>query len=508
MPLFPPPNAAIQQQLGINVTGHLQDGAFKSVYACVQSVGGASNAVVAIESTTQAAEPEVVRRLVSRPLHPNIVRGIAHLHAAGLRYTFSERLQVELFDNVVTGGPIAEGPARGIFAQCVAALRHMHRMGVAHRDIKLENMMFSAQQGAAAAVLKMIDFDLSEIVPTLAPPAPDVFGPRLSTTHAGSRSYMAPEVVAGMGPHDMFLADVWSLGVVLFTMVTGFFFVEVAAGHDPRFAVAQQAQQAGFSAIDAIYAMYNRPNPLSRPLVALLDGMLTINPAQRTTLDQIAAAPVGTCGPVHDVGPAPGPRDAHTTAPGLPNSCTPYCPRRSLPPLVCQRKHLRNRAGSWLATMRAQLTQHDDVVPVAPELWRLRARPRLRRFLRRVRLVLPVLLPWYQRAVERTLSPGAPGALAAQQHFEDLAPVYDSMSAPDSTSATFRGLSADPSDLSVPVEEPSGGESDALRAIVERVLESMGLESVEPPPLKRQNAEDVARMVARISGPLKRKALG
>ena len=148
MPLFPPPNAAIQQHLGINVTGHLQDGGFKSVYTCVQSVGG-GNAVVAIESTTQAAEPEAVRRLVSLPLHPNIVRGIAHHHAAGLRYTVSERLQVELFDNVVTGGPIAEGPARGIFAQCVAALRHMHRMGVAHRDIKLENMMFSAQQGAA-----------------------------------------------------------------------------------------------------------------------------------------------------------------------------------------------------------------------------------------------------------------------------------------------------------------------------------------------------------------------
>ena len=157
--------------------------------------------------------------------------------------------------------------------------------------------------------------------------------------------------------------------------------------------------------------------------------------------------------------------------------------------------------------MRAQLTQHDDVVPVAPELWRLRARPHMRRFRRWVAAIGPVLLS-YQRAVERTLRPGAPGALAAQQHFEELAPAYDSMSASDSTSATFRGLSADPSDLSVPVEEPSGGESDALRAIVERVLESMGLESVEPPLLKRQNAEDVARMVPRISGPLKRKALG
>ena len=154
-PHFPPPNAATQQQLGINVTAHLQDGGSKSVYACVL-VGGANNglgAVVAIEATIQAAEPEAVRRLVSRPLHPNVIRGITHVHAAGppgILYTVSEQLQVELFDNVINGGVILEGPARAQFAECVTALRHMHRMGVAHRDIKLENIMLSAQGGAAA----------------------------------------------------------------------------------------------------------------------------------------------------------------------------------------------------------------------------------------------------------------------------------------------------------------------------------------------------------------------
>ena len=61
-PHFPLPNAATQQQLGINVTTHLQDGGSKSVYVCVL-VGGANNglgAVVAIEVTIQAAEPEAV----------------------------------------------------------------------------------------------------------------------------------------------------------------------------------------------------------------------------------------------------------------------------------------------------------------------------------------------------------------------------------------------------------------------------------------------------------------
>ena len=153
VPHFLPPDAATQQALGINVGAHLQDGGSKSVYACVGGANNGVGVVVAIEATNQAAEPEAVRRLVSRPLHPNVMRGITHVHAAGppgISYTVSERLQVELFDNVINGGVILEGPARAHFAECLAALRHMHRVGVAHCDIKLENIMLSAQGGAAA----------------------------------------------------------------------------------------------------------------------------------------------------------------------------------------------------------------------------------------------------------------------------------------------------------------------------------------------------------------------
>jgi serine/threonine protein kinase len=81
------------------------------------------------------------------------MRGVAHLHVVGLpqtRYTVSERLQVELFDNVISqsyllqDGTLQEARVRAHFAECVAALRHMHRVGVAHRDITLETIMFSA----------------------------------------------------------------------------------------------------------------------------------------------------------------------------------------------------------------------------------------------------------------------------------------------------------------------------------------------------------------------------
>ena len=168
--------------------------------------------------------------------------------------------------------------------------------------------------------------------------------------------------------------------------------------------------------------------------------------------------------------------------------------------------------------MRGQLTLHDNVVPLAPELWRLRARQRWAG--RRFRVAIAAVLVLRKRyidalCVERSFRPGGPGALSTQQHFEATAPVYDSMGASDSPA--FCGLSADdPSDLAVPapVEEPSyrgglGGEDDALRALVKHVKESMGLDSVEPPPLKRQNAEDVAGMVAGIcpTDTLKRKAL-
>jgi len=83
------------------------------------------------------------------------------------------------------------------------AINHCHAQGVIHRDIKPENIML-AKSGA----IRLIDFGLSKTADKK----------KLSTV-AGTPYYMAPEVLDGdYGPK----ADIWSLGVLLYVLVSGY----------------------------------------------------------------------------------------------------------------------------------------------------------------------------------------------------------------------------------------------------------------------------------------------
>jgi len=107
----------------------------------------------------------------------------------------------------------------------------------------------------------------------------------------GSKSYAAPEVLSGVG-YDGFLADVWSLGVCLFAMLSGFFPLDEASKNDWRFGKLKEQQQKGRSTTKSVYAWYKRScTHLSAPVVQLLDGMLAIEPQQRLTMQDVLAHP-------------------------------------------------------------------------------------------------------------------------------------------------------------------------------------------------------------------------
>lgn len=102
-------------------------------------------------------------------------------------------------------GRVPENQARIWFQQMTSALRYLHSMGIAHRDLKCENVLISANYN-----MKITDFGFGTL------DAKD----HLSDTFCGSAPYASPEIVNGI-PYDPTKADVWSLGIILSVILYG-----------------------------------------------------------------------------------------------------------------------------------------------------------------------------------------------------------------------------------------------------------------------------------------------
>lgn len=225
--------------------------------------------------------------------HPNVISlkahglGSAKVNQSHLYFIFMEVASGgELFDQVINAGatPMLETTARGFFLQLLRGLAYVHSVGVVHRDLKLENVLLTKDK-----IVKIIDFGLSHVYSRH--PDGKIINDTPLKEVCGSKSYAAPEVLSNQG-YDGFTADVWSLGVCLFCLLSGFFPVDEASSNDWRFDKLRRAQQGGRSSTAVIYGWYKRSTSFLSPQVLnLLDGMLMIDPTQRLSIEQILAHP-------------------------------------------------------------------------------------------------------------------------------------------------------------------------------------------------------------------------
>lgn len=213
-------------------------------------------------------------------------RRAADYRAADSMWVFMELVGGgELFDRLIDSGCLREREARPYLTSILEGLRHAHTKGIVHRDIKLENVMLTIDGGPNAA--KVIDLGLAERVPVR---KDGTLEPRTLYDPVGSKSYRAPEILAS-GGYQGPPVDVWALGIVTFSLVSGFFPLDEAKPTDWRFARLQKDTAAGVSPCECIYAMYKRKCPFSRGFRELVDSMLTIPPTKRATLEELAAHP-------------------------------------------------------------------------------------------------------------------------------------------------------------------------------------------------------------------------
>jgi len=147
--------------------------------------------------------------------HPNLV-AVTDVGAAsdGAPYLVMEYLEGEDCSKLLRrNGPLPVPRAADIVVQACRGLAVAHKAAIVHRDLKPENL-FVTDAGDGTDLIKVLDFGIAKLRPT---DASVVTG---TGATFGTAFYMSPEQARGAGDVDP-RTDVWSLGVVLYELLTG-----------------------------------------------------------------------------------------------------------------------------------------------------------------------------------------------------------------------------------------------------------------------------------------------
>lgn len=163
------------------------------------------------EKYTQRFEREM--HAIASLRHPNICA----LYDVGPNYLVMELLEGQTLAERIHHGPLAVEEAERIAIEVADALDAAHAKGVTHRDIKPANIFLSSN-----GHIKALDFGLAKMEPVSVDVATASIEQDLISTPGGALGtvqYMSPEQARGEKVDGR--SDLWSLGVVLYEMVTG-----------------------------------------------------------------------------------------------------------------------------------------------------------------------------------------------------------------------------------------------------------------------------------------------
>lgn len=162
------------------------------------------NRILMSERAYKMVEQEI-RTLRRLPPHPNIIKLIEVIDKDDVRYVVNEYIEEgDLFEYVLKHhAQLTERQAKRLFSMIVKAVHFLHKNGVVHHDIKLENV--GLRKGGS---LVLMDFGY----------CCEFSNDNLLSRFCGTLCYCAPELLLGK-PYAATPIDVWALGVVLYVLL-------------------------------------------------------------------------------------------------------------------------------------------------------------------------------------------------------------------------------------------------------------------------------------------------
>ncbi|XP_068949750.1 MAP kinase-interacting serine/threonine-protein kinase 1 isoform X2 [Petaurus breviceps papuanus] len=203
----------------------LGEGAYAKVQGAVSLQNGKEYAVKIIEKQAGHSRSRVFREvetLYQCQGNKNILELIEFFEDDARFYLVFEKLQGgSILTHIQKRKHFNEREASRVVRDVSTALDFLHTKGIAHRDLKPENIL--CESPSEVSPVKICDFDLGSGVKLNSSCTP-ITTPEL-TTPCGSAEYMAPEVVEVFTEEATFYdkrCDLWSLGVVLYIMLSGY----------------------------------------------------------------------------------------------------------------------------------------------------------------------------------------------------------------------------------------------------------------------------------------------
>jgi len=240
-------------------------GAFGKVFLGVHLLTGKYVAVKSIEKKyikEESSQKRIFQEvyILKKINHQNVIRLLEVFE--NKRYLFlvlEYAPKGDLLKYVKKKTRLEEDVAKEIFAQIVSGLRHCHRNLILHRDVKLDNVLLDKNNK-----VKICDFGVSRFVKK---------GQTIKE-QCGTPAYIAPEIIKDKGYEGCY-ADIWSLGVLLYAIVTG--------------SVPFKADNIEDLHKVILKGKYIIPNYVSESCKDLIRKMLQLNPYNRISIEAIGS---------------------------------------------------------------------------------------------------------------------------------------------------------------------------------------------------------------------------